>query len=80
MQQQPGIGSINVCHAEIDMLKIPVVLKDWTEQTVENDELHRLMADQRIKFFRRRNGWVVVGRDSIRGVGGKYSGVERRNE
>lgn len=60
------------------MMRIPVVLKDGTEQTVENTELHRLMEEQQIMFFKRKTGWVVVGRDNVRGAGGVYLGADRR--
>ena len=59
-------------------MKIPVMLKDGTEKTVESGELQRLMAAQQILFFKRRKGWVVVGRDNVRGSGGHYPGDERR--
>lgn len=60
------------------MMRIPVVLKDGKEQTVEKSELNRLMGEQLIMFFKRKAGWVVVGRDNVRGAGGEYSGTERR--
>lgn len=61
------------------MMRIPVMLKDGTEQTVDKAELKELMAEQQILFFKRKNGWVVVGRENVRGVGGVYLGADRRN-
>ncbi len=42
--------------------------------------LDKLLASDRIKRFYRysEKGWVIIGRDWIRGRGGTYSGHERR--
>ena len=60
------------------MMRIPVVLKDGTEQTVDTLDLQQMLTEQVVMFFKRRNGWVVVGRDNIRGAGGMHSGEDRR--
>ena len=57
---------------------IPVVLKDGHEELVSKDELQFLMSKQQILFFKRSDGWVVLGRDNIRGLKVPYNGVERR--
>jgi hypothetical protein len=40
--------------------------------------LDYLVEEGKIKKFLRSQGWVVVGVDSIRGMGGSYDGPERR--
>jgi hypothetical protein len=57
---------------------IPVVLKDGHEELVSKDELQFLMSKQQILFFKRSDGWVVLGRDNMRGLKVPYNGVERR--
>jgi hypothetical protein len=57
---------------------IPVVLKDGHEELVSKDELQFLMSKQQILFFKRSDGWVVLGRDDMRGLKVPYNGVERR--
>jgi hypothetical protein len=57
---------------------IPVVLKDGHEELVSKDELQFLMSRQQILFFKRSDGWVVLGRDNMRGLKVPYNGVERR--
>lgn len=57
---------------------IPVVFKSGNEELVSKDELQFLMATQRIMFFRRSDGWAVLGRDKIRSHRAPFSGDERR--
>lgn len=57
---------------------IPVVMKDGSEELVPRDELQRLINAQQVMFFRRREGWVVLGRDRVRGNGGHFQGKNRR--
>lgn len=45
---------------------IPAVLKDGNEQLVSKDELQFLMVTQRLLFFKRSDGWAVIGRDKMR--------------
>lgn len=61
-------------------MRIPVVLTDGTEQTVNHSDLQSLMSAHEIMFFKRRTGWVVVGRDNVRGAGGAYLGDNRRQD
>ncbi len=60
------------------MKKIPVVFKDNHHEIVSGNELDRLLETGMIKAFRRSSGWVVIGRDTLRGNGGNYFGPERR--
>lgn len=45
---------------------------------VKETLLDGLIASGRIVKFCRSTGWVVIGRDPIRGQGGSYDGLERR--
>jgi len=57
---------------------IPVVLKNGHAELVSKNELQLLIAKQQIMFFKRSNGWVVLGRDKMRELKVPYNGVERR--
>jgi hypothetical protein len=57
---------------------IPVVLKDGHEELVSKDELRSLMFNKQVMFFKRSDGWVVLGRDKMRDLKVPYNGVERR--
>lgn len=57
---------------------IPVVLKDGHEELVSNNELHFLISNKQVMFFKRSDGWVVLGRDKMRELKVPYNGVERR--
>ena len=57
---------------------IPVVLKDGHEELVNNEELQFLLLTEKIMFFRRSDGWAVIGRDKMRTQRVPYNGEERR--
>ncbi len=58
---------------------IRVMYSDWRQDTVTPEQLNHLLALKRVKKFKRFSGWVQVGYDRLRGVGGSlYSGPERR--
>lgn len=57
---------------------IPVVLKDGQEELVSKDELQLLISKKQLLFFKRSDGWVVLGRDKMRSQKVPYNGVERR--
>jgi len=60
---------------------VPVMLRNGTEEIVSSNVLDRMLEEKKVDFFRRSDGWVVVGRDLLRGMGGKiYVGRERRSE
>ena len=62
-------------------MMIPVMLKDGTDELVHPQVLDRLLDEDRVMFFKRSTGWVVIGRDPLRGMGGEvYEGKERRSE
>ena len=57
---------------------IPVVFKNGKEKSVSREELQYLMATRQVMFFKRGDGWVVIGRDRVRTQRGRYNGKERR--
>jgi hypothetical protein len=57
---------------------IPVMFKDGKEKLVKRDELQYLMATRKVMFFKRSDGWVVVGRDKMRSRIQRYQGKNRR--
>jgi hypothetical protein len=57
---------------------VPVVLKSGNEELVSKDELQFLMFNKQIMFFKRSDGWAVVGRDKMRNQRALYDGKERR--
>lgn len=62
-------------------MMVPVMLKDGSEEIVSPQVLDRMLESDEVMFFRRTEGWVVVGRDPVRGLGGiLYRGRERRGE
>lgn len=58
---------------------IPVVLKDGHEELVSKDELQFLMFNKELLFFKRSDGWTVLGRDQMRSQKVPYNGEERRD-
>ena len=57
---------------------VPVVLKDGHEELVSKEELQSLISANQVMFFKRSDGWAVVGRDKMRTLKVPYNGVERR--
>jgi hypothetical protein len=57
---------------------IPVVLSGGKEELVNKDDLQFLMDIQQVMFFKRSDGWVVLGQDKMRDQGGPYHGEEQR--
>ncbi len=60
-------------------MMIRVIYSDFTYDTATASILDDLLTARKIVAFERSSGWVRVGRDPIRGMGGEYSGPERRN-
>jgi hypothetical protein len=59
--------------------KIKVVYKNGAEDRIAPSLLPRLIDLQEIARFYRADGWVTVGIDRIRGMGGlAYRGEDRR--
>jgi len=63
---------------ENDLRCIKVIYMDNTAGVVKASSLEQLISTRKIVAFRRNDGWVKLGRDPIRGNGGKYNGPERR--
>lgn len=62
-------------------MMVPVMLKNGMDEIVATQVLDRMLEADQVMFFKRSDGWVVVGRDTIRGMGGNlYRGRERRSE
>ena len=57
---------------------IPVVLKNGSEDLVNNEELQFLLLTEKIMHFKRSDGWTVLGRDRMRSQRAPYNGEERR--
>ncbi len=62
------------------MRRIPVLFSDNYIKIVSGIELDRLLVADRVTAFRRSTGWVIVGKDPMRGNGGAYTGPERRQQ
>jgi hypothetical protein len=64
----------------IAMKHIRVMYKNNKYDIVPDFMLHQLISSLKIKQFYRysEQKWVTVGSDRIRGIGGSYSGPERR--
>ena len=61
-----------------NMKLIKVIYIDNTAGVVKSPSLEQLIVSGKIVAFRRSEGWAKVGRDPIRGNGGRYEGPERR--
>ena len=57
---------------------VPVVLKDGKEELVSKDELQYMLITEQVMFFKRSDGWAVIGRDEMRRNNEPYNGDERR--
>jgi len=62
-----------------NMMPIKVIYIDNTAGVVKACNLDQLIKKGKIVAFRRSDGWAKVGRDPIRGTGGRYEGPERRD-
>lgn len=64
-------------------MMIPVKYSDGRHDLVKPQLLDRLLSDRKLAGFKRRNGWVEIGRDPVRGQArGRewriFAGRERR--
>ena len=61
-------------------MAIMVQYKDNSFGNVRNEALDSLIDGNAIVAFRRKSGWVEIGRDSVRGGGvpREYAGEDRR--
>jgi hypothetical protein len=61
-----------------NMLLIKVIYLDNSAGMVKASSLEKLIRTGSIVAFHRSAGWARVGRDPIRGSGGRFEGMERR--
>lgn len=57
---------------------ISVIYKNGKHGLIDSALINELIRKNQLKGFLRSDGWVTVGQDLIRGIGGRYSGPERR--
>ncbi len=57
---------------------IPVVLKGGHAELVSKDELQYLLVTEQIAYFKRSDGWAVLGRDKMRHNLVPFEGQDRR--
>jgi hypothetical protein len=62
-----------------DSMHIKVIYVDNSAGLVKASTLEQLIHTGKIVAFRRSSGWAKIGRDPVRGGGGRYEGPERRN-
>ncbi|HEY6008219.1 MAG TPA: hypothetical protein VIU40_07835 [Geobacteraceae bacterium] len=60
-------------------MKIDIMFDFNAVAKVDARDLGRLITEGKILGFRRTSGWVMRGRDAVRGREGDYGGPERRN-
>lgn len=58
---------------------IRVIYPNNKYDMVKDFILDKLIISGKITKFYRSSGWVTIGQDPIRGMGGNYRGPERRN-
>ena len=58
-----------------------VMIKYQNNKTgyIDTRLLEDMISVNKIKMFMRSGGWVMVGIDSMRGKGGTYAGMDRRD-
>jgi hypothetical protein len=61
-----------------NVMLIKVIYIDNSAGVVKACSLEQLIKKGQIVAFRRSDGWAKVGRDPVRGSGGKYEGADRR--
>ena len=59
---------------------VRVVYDEFLTGKVQDSYLDNLIRQEKIVGFFRSSGFVRIGRDPIRGGGGKYKGTERRQQ
>jgi len=57
---------------------IRVVYQSDKHDMVKPFILDSLISEKKIKKFLRSGGWATIGTDRLRGIGGPFSGFERR--
>lgn len=57
---------------------ISVIYKSGKHGLIDSALISELISRKQLKSFLRAEGWVTVGQDITRGLGGRYTGSERR--
>ncbi len=60
-------------------LRINVVYKNGVKDSISPVLLNTLIHSKQVTQFERSSGWVTIGKDAIRGMGGSFSGNDRRS-
>lgn len=55
-----------------------VMYQNNTTSQIDSALLDQMIELNRIKMFKRSDGWAMVGKDQVRGSGGPYAGPDRR--
>ena len=58
--------------------RINVVYQNGVKDSISPGLLNTLIRSKQVTQFERSSGWVTIGKDAIRGMGGSFSGIERR--
>jgi hypothetical protein len=61
-----------------NVMLIKVIYIDNSAGVVTACSLEQFIKKGKIVAFRRLEGWAKIGRDPVRGSGGRYEGPERR--
>jgi hypothetical protein len=59
-------------------MNVQVMYKDDQIGEIDKAILDEMISGEKIKMFKRSDGWAVVGVDHTRGLGGMYGGPDRR--
>ena len=59
-------------------MNMKVVFTDNKNGEIDSALLSEMIGSDKIRMFKRSDGWATVGISHLRGDGGDYEGVERR--
>jgi hypothetical protein len=78
LSRNSGGGKMTDDVRDKNMNLIKVIYIDNSAGLVKSSTLEQLIVKGKLVAFRRSDGWAKVGRDPMRGNGGRYEGPERR--
>ncbi len=61
-------------------MNLQVIYQDNKMGEIDTSLLNDMITTNKIKMFRRSDGWAMVGVAHTRGDGGLYDGVDRRGK